>query len=704
MRVEAILLAGFWALGAVAMQAQEQLKYPPARRGDTVDVLHGQKVADPYRWMEELDAPETRAWVLAENRLTESWLAQVPERAALRERLTTLWNYERYDVPWQAGGRYFYTRNDGLQNQSVLYVADSLEGAPRVLLDPNALRADGTVALAAYSTSDDGRHLAYGLAEAGSDWNTWKVRDVATGQDLPDELRWVKFSGAAWTPDGKGFYYQRYDEPAAGQELAAENRFPRVHYHALGTPQSADPLVYQRKDQPDWYFGSTVSEDGRYLVLQVERGSSVHNAVFYRELGRPGSPMVELLKDFDAQYGFVGNDGPVFFVKTNLGAPRGRLVAIDTRRPERGAWRELVPQADETLVGLTQVGEGFFAEYLKDARSVVRRFALDGRPQGEVELPGLGNVKGFGGWRRDRETFYSFDSFTEPPSIWRYDLVAGTASLFRRPQVDFDPAQLETRQVFYESKDGTRVPMFLVHRKGLKLDGSHPTLLYGYGGFNIPETPRFSVARLVFVERGGVFALANLRGGGEYGEAWHEAGRKLKKQNVFDDFIGAAEWLVKNGYTQPKKLAIQGGSNGGLLVGACLTQRPELFGAALPAVGVMDMLRFHKFTIGSAWVGDYGSPEDPGEFRALLAYSPLHNLKPGTCYPPTLVTTGDHDDRVFPAHSFKFAAALQHAQGCSNPVLARIETRAGHGAGKPVSKQLDEVADVWAFLARVLGP
>ncbi len=704
MRVETILLAGFWALGAVGMQAQEQLTYPPARRGETVDVLHGQRVADPYRWMEELDAPETRAWTLAQNRLTESWLAQVPERAALRERLQELWNYERYDVPWQDGGRYFYTRNDGLQNQSVLYVADSLEGAPRVLLDPNALRADGTVALAGYSTSDDGRYLAYGLAEAGSDWNTWKVRDVTTGQDLPDELRWVKFSGAAWTPDGKGFYYQRYDEPQPGQELAAENRCPRVHYHVLGTPQSQDPLVYQRRDQPDWYLGSGVSEDGRYLVLQVELGSSVHNALFYRELGRPGSPVVELLKDFDAQYSFVGNDGPVFFVKTNLGAPRGRLVAIDTRRPERGAWRELVPQADETLVGLTQVGEGFFAEYLKDARSVVRRFALDGRPQGEVELPGLGNVTGFGGRRRDRETFYAFDSFTEPSSIWRYDLASGKASLFRRPKVDFDPAQFETRQVFYSSKDGTRVPMFLVHRKGLKLDGSHATLLYGYGGFNIPETPKFSVSRLVFVERGGVFALANLRGGGEYGEAWHEAGRKLKKQNVFDDFIAAAEWLVKNGYTRPKKLAIQGGSNGGLLVGACLTQRPDLFGAALPAVGVMDMLRFHKFTIGSAWVGDYGSPEDPAEFRALLAYSPLHNLKPGTCYPPTLVTTGDHDDRVFPAHSFKFTAALQHAQGCSNPVLARIETRAGHGAGKPVSKQLDEVADLWAFLARVLGP
>ncbi len=704
MRVEPILLAGLCLTGAVGMEAQEKPVYPAARRGDTADVLHGVRVADPYRWMEELDAPETRAWVEAENRLAESWLAQAPERAALRERLKTLWNYERYDVPWQDGGRYFYARNDGLQNQSVLYVADSLEGAPRVLLDPNALRADGTVALAGYATSDDGRFLAYGLAEAGSDWNTWKVRDVATGQDLPDELRWVKFSGAAWTPDGKGFYYQRFDEPEPGRELAAENRFPRVHYHALGTPQSADRLVYQRLDQRDWYFGSTVSEDGRYLVLQVESGSSVNNALFYRELGRPDAPVTELLKDFDAQYAFVGNDGPVFFVRTNLGAPRGRLVAIDTRRPGRAEWRELVPQAEETLLEVSLVGEGFFAGYLKDARSLVRRFALDGRPQGEVALPGLGSVDGFGGRRRDKETFYSYESFTEPATVFRYDLASGRSGVFRRSRVAFDPGLYETRQVFYSSKDGTRVPMFLVHRKGLKLDGSHPTLLYGYGGFNVPETPAFSVSRLVFVERGGVFALANLRGGGEYGEAWHEAGRKLKKQNVFDDFIAAAEWLVKSGYTQPKRLAIQGGSNGGLLVGACLAQRPELFGAALPAVGVMDMLRFHKFTIGSAWVGDYGSPEDPEEFLALLAYSPLHNLKPGTCYPPTLITTADHDDRVFPAHSFKFAAALQHAQGCPNPVLARIETRAGHGAGKPVSKQIDEVADQWAFLARVLLP
>lgn len=703
MGASVLRLAGLLVLGAVAMGAEERLQYPPARRGDTVETLHGLRVADPYRWMEELDAPETRAWIEAENRLTESWLAQVPERAAIRERLQKLWNYERYGVPWSDGGRYFYTRNDGLQNQSVLYVADALDASPRVLLDPNTLRADGTVALAGYATSVDGRHLAYGLAEAGSDWNTWKVRDVATGKDLSDELRWVKFSGAAWTPDGKGFYYQRYDEPQAGKELAAENRFPRVHYHALGAPQSADPLVYQRKDQPDWYFGSTVSDDGRYLVLQVELGSSVNNGLFYRDLGRPDAPVQELLRDFDAHYLFVGNDGPIFFVKTNLGAPRGRVVAIDTRKPERAAWRELVPQADETLVSLSLVGDTFFAEYLKDARSVVRRFGLDGKPLGEVELPGLGNVTGFGGRRRDRETFYSFESFTVPASIWRYDLTAGKASPFRQPKVDFDPAQYETRQVFYTSKDGTRVPMFLVHRQGLKLDGSHPTLLYGYGGFNVPETPKFSVSRLVFVERGGVFALANLRGGGEYGEAWHEAGRKLKKQNVFDDFIAAAEWLVKNGYTQPKKLAIQGGSNGGLLVGACLNQRPDLFGAALPAVGVMDMLRFHKFTIGSAWVGDYGSPEDPREFQAILAYSPLHNLKPGTCYPPTLVTTADHDDRVFPAHSFKYAAALQQAQGCANPVLARIETRAGHGAGKPVSKQIDEVADVWAFLVRVLG-
>jgi prolyl oligopeptidase len=700
-RIGAWGLAGItWATGAGPGQA---LTYPEAKRGEQVDDYHGMKVADPYRWLEDLDSPETRAWVEAENKLTFGWLEQVPERAALRERLTKLYDFERYGVPHKDGGRYFYTRNDGLQNQAVLYVADTLEGTPRVLLDPNTLKADGTMALTATQVSEDGRYLAYGLAEAGSDWNVWKVRDIATGTDTGDELRWIKFSGAAWTKDSKGFFYSRFDEPKTGAELESVNRFQKIYYHALGTPQSADRLIYERKDKPDWYLFGQTTEDGHYLIIQVEDGKSVNNGIFYQDLSRPGAPVVELLNKFDANYTFVGNDGPVFWVQANLDAPRGRIFAIDTARPERAAWKELVPQGGDTIESAGVVGERLLVQYLKDAHNVVRVFELTGNPLGEIALPGLGTVFGLGGRRTDTETFYSFTGFTAPPTVYRYDFASGRSSVFRAPKVDFKPDDFETKQIFYTSKDGTRVPMFIAHKRGLKLDGNNPTLLYGYGGFNVSETPKFSISRVVFMERGGVFALANLRGGGEYGESWHLAGTKLKKQNVFDDFIAAAEWLVANGYTKPRKLAIQGGSNGGLLVGACMAQRPELFGAALPGVGVMDMLRFHKFTVGWGWVGDYGSSDVAEEFKALRAYSPLHNLKPGTCYPPTLVTTADHDDRVYPAHSFKFAAELQHVQGCPNPTLIRIETRAGHGSGKPTAKIIEELADEWAFLVRVLG-
>jgi prolyl oligopeptidase len=687
------------------------MPYPPTRRGDQVDDHHGVPVADPYRWLEDADAAETRAWIEAQNRLTFGYLAAIPARDRIRERLTRLWDFERYTLPFQEGGRYFYSRNTGLQNQSVLYVAEALNAEPRVLLDPNPLSADGTVALSGLAVSRDGRFLAYSLSSAGSDWQEWKVRDVATGEDRPDRLQWCKFTGAAWTHDHQGFFYGRYAEPRPGQELQEANYFQKLYYHRLGTTQSEDILVYQRPDQKEWGFGSRVTEDGRYLLIHVWHGTEPRNRVFYKDLQDPQapavsperSPVIELLTEADAEYDFIGSDGPVFWFLTDREAPRRRVIAIDTRRPAPEQWQELIPQAAETLQSASAVGERFFASYLKDARAQVRVFALDGTPQGEVALPGLGSVSGFGGKRQDQETFYVFTSFTTPATIYRYDVATGASTIFRQPAVAFNPADFETRQVFYTSRDGTRVPMFLTHRKGLRRDGGNPTYLYGYGGFQASLTPYFSPADLVWMELGGILAIANLRGGGEYGQEWHEAGIKLKKQNVFDDFIAAAEWLIANRYTSPTRLAIGGGSNGGLLVGASMTQRPDLFAAALPAVGVMDMLRFHKFTIGWAWTSDYGSPDNPEEVRALHAYSPLHNLKPGTPYPATLVTTSDHDDRVVPAHSFKFAAALQAAQAGDRPALIRIETQAGHGGGKPTAKIIEEVADRWAFLTRVLA-
>ena len=680
------------------------LAYPPTRTVDQVDDYHGVTVADPYRWLEDADSEETRAWVEAQNAVTSAYLSTIESRGEIEAELTRLWNYEKFTLPFREGDRYFYSRNDGLQNQNVLYVQDGLDGEPRVLLDPNTLSEDGTIALAGTSVSDDGNYLAYGLSSGGSDWREWRVRDVRTGADLPDLLRWIKFSSVSWTPDNAGFFYSRYDAPAAGEELRSANFFPKIHYHRLGAPQSEDALVYHRPDQKEWSFGATVTEDGKYLGISIFRGTSRKSSFSYRELsaGTSDAPVTPLLTDFDAIYAFLGNDGPVFFFRTNLDAPRGRVISIDVRSPQRAAWREVVPELDETLESASLVGDRFVATYLRDASSRVRVFGLDGRPVRDVRLPGLGTASGFGGRRNRSETFFSFTTFTSPTAIYRHDVATGETTLFKAPKADFDSKAYETKQVFYTSRDGARIPMFIVHRKGLALDGSNPTYLYGYGGFNVSLTPSFSVPNLVFMEMGGVFAMPNLRGGGEYGEAWHEAGMKGRKQNVFDDFIAAAEWLIANGYTSKEKLAIGGGSNGGLLVGAAITQRPDLFGAALPAVGVMDMLRFHKFTVGWGWVSDYGSPDDPADFRALHAYSPLHNIRPGTVYPPTLVTTGDHDDRVVPAHSYKFTAALQAAGG-PKPALIRIETRAGHGAGKPTKKQIEETADKWAFLVRELG-
>jgi prolyl oligopeptidase len=685
--------------------ANAALRYPTARKADHVDDYHGTRVADPYRWLEDPDSPESRAWIEAENAVTFAYLGAVPERPRIRRRVEELLNHERFDVPFKRGGRYFVFRNDGLQNQSVLYTMASLDAEPEPLLDPNVLSPDGTVALSAYSVSEDGSLIAYGLSSSGSDWIEFRVREVASGRDLPDVVKWVKFSNAAWTRDGEGFYYSCYDEPDEKAQLQQANYFQKLYFHRLGTPQTADVLVYERPDEKEWGFNARVSEDGRYLVVSVWRDTQSKNLIFFQDLTAANAPFVELVSEFDAMYEFLGNDGPVFFLRTDADAPRSRIVAIDTAlagTPGAAARREIVPEAPDALEAAALVGDTFVAAYLKDARSQVKTFDIDGRFLREVPLPGIGTAGGFGGRRSDRETFYYFTSFIHPTTIYRYDLTTGESSIFRKPAVDFDSDEFEVQQVFFTSKDGTRVPMFLAHRKGLALDGANPTYLYGYGGFDISLTPFFSVANLVWMEMGGIYAQTCLRGGGEYGEAWHEAGTKLAKQNVFDDFIASAEWLVANAYTSPPKLAIGGGSNGGLLVGAAMTQRPELFGAAVPEVGVMDMLRFHKFTIGWAWASDYGTSDDPAEFAALYAYSPLHNLRRETAYPATLVMTADHDDRVVPAHSFKFAAALQAAHEGPAPVLIRIETNAGHGAGKPTSKLIDEAADRWAFLAHVL--
>jgi prolyl oligopeptidase len=701
------LLTGLFASAAPPAAPAETLQYPTARKSDVVDDYHGTKVADPYRWLEDPDSPETRAWIEAENRLTAGYLEAIPARPAIRERLTQLWNYPRYGTPFRKARRYFFFKNDGLQNQAVLYQQTSLDTAPETLLDPNLLSQDGTVALSTWAVSDDARLLAYGTSASGSDWEEFRVRDVATGRDLPDHLKWIKFSGASWTKDGAGFFYSRYPEPG-DKALTDVNRFQRLYYHRLGTEQPQDVLVYERPDQPDWGMNGEVTDDGHYVVLSVWLGTDRRNRVYYFDLHDAKRPRVQgavvrLLDDFDAHYTFLGNDGAVFYFLTDLDAPRRRVIAIDTRHPERLRWREIIPQSQDVLEGVRLVHDTFVANYMHDASSRLRLFTLDGRSVQDLELPTLGSVNSISGERKDDEMFYAFTSFLYPTTIFRYDFTTGATSLFKAPAIAFDPSGYETEQVFYTSKDGTRVPMFITHKKGLALDRSHPTYLYGYGGFNISLTPSFSVAVLVWLEMGGVYAVPNLRGGGEYGEDWHQAGMHEKKQNVFDDFIAAAEYLIARGYTSPAKLAIAGGSNGGLLVGAAMTQRPELFAAALPAVGVMDMLRFHRFTIGWAWVTDYGSADSAAQFPYLYKYSPLHNLRPGKRYPATLVTTADHDDRVVPGHSFKFTAALQAAQAGPQPVLIEIETKAGHGAGKPTSKLIEEQADRFAFLVRNLG-
>jgi len=692
-------LLGVASLGCQHLRTLPHSAYPVTPKTNVIDDYHGVKVVDPYRWLEDLDSSAVARWVKEQNRLTFSYLSRIPFREALRKRLEELWNYEKYGTPWKEGGRYFFFHNTGLQNQSVLYTMRRLDEKPRLLLDPNRFSKDGTVALTAVVPSPDGRYLAYGISEAGSDWQQWHVLDIETGRVLPDTIRWVKFSVASWTADSKGFYYSRFDAPPPDKELTMPNYYQKVYYHRLGTDQRQDRLVYQRPDQKEWGFDAQVTDDGHYLIITVTKGTDPRNLLFYKDLTQPDAPIVELIRNFEAEYEFIDNDGPIFWIRTDRDAPRGRIIAIDIRHPEPENWKEIIPQSRDTLLGVNVIANRFVVHYLHDVKSEVRFFDLSGKPLGRLELPGIGSVRGLTGKRTDTETFYTFTSFNQPGTVYHLDFRTGKSTVFRQPKLRFRPEDYVVEQVFYRSKDGTRIPMFLCHKKGLKKNGKIPTLLYGYGGFDISITPRFSVSALLWMEMGGLYAVANIRGGGEYGEEWHRAGMKLKKQNVFDDFIAAAEWLIRNGYTNPHRLGISGASNGGLLVGACMTQRPDLFAVALPAVGVMDMLRFNKFTIGWAWESDYGSPENPEEFKALYAYSPYHNLRPGVRYPATLITTADHDDRVVPAHSFKFAARLQECQAGDAPVLIRIETRAGHGAGKPTSKRIEEEADRLAFLA-----
>jgi len=705
--VRSLIAAGavLWPAGAL-LAGGEGHEYPKTQTIDQSDEYFGTKVADPYRWLEDdvRQSSQVKEWVAAQNAVTFAYLDSLPEREPIKRELTKLWNYERFSAPTRRGDVYIYSRNDGLQNQSVVFVTDDFNKPGRVLIDPNTWSADGTVALTGTAFTDDAKYMAYGIAKAGSDWNEWRIRDVATGEDLPDVLRWVKFSGASWLKDGSGFYYSRFDEPKSGQEFQALNHFQKVYFHKVGTDQSEDTLVFQNKNEPEWGFGAGVSEDGRWLIITTWKGTDNKYRIDYKDLSKPDSKFVNLIDKFEYDYSFLGNDGGVFYFFTDNDAPRGRVIAIDTAKPDPANWKTIIAQAPEVLRSVNIVNNRFIAEYLKDATAQVKIFDKGGLFVREVEFPALGSAGGFNGESDHTETFYSFSSFAVPPSIYRYDMITGKSTLLRQSAVDFSPDEFVTERVFFTSKDGTKVPMFITHRKDIDLNGQNPTLLYGYGGFNIPITPGFSNVNAMWLKMGGVYASVCLRGGGEYGKAWHEAGKKTNKQNVFDDFISAAEWLIENHYTSPEKLAIRGGSNGGLLVGAVITQRPDLFGVALPAVGVMDMLRFHKFTAGRFWTDDYGSSEEsPEMFRYLLGYSPYHNIRSGTAYPATLVTTADTDDRVVPGHSFKFAAAIQEAHDGPNPVMIRIETSAGHGAGKPTEKQIIESADILAFTAHNLN-
>ena len=687
-------------MAAHGQVAQQKPAYPKAAKTDVVDTYFGTTVPDPYRWLENDTSEATAAWVAAENKVTDEYLSKIPFRSALLKRLTALSDYERMSLPDKTKGKYYFYKNDGLQNQDVLYVQDSLDGEPRVLLDPNKLSADGTVALTGTSLSHDGRYMAYTISRSGSDWTEIFVIDAQTGRQLDDHIVWAKFTGASW--HGDGFYYSAYDAPEKGKEYSNVNERHKIYYHKIGTPQTADRLVYENKDYPKRFYTAGVSEDETTMFV-YESGEGNGNGLYMKDLTKPDAQLTPMATDMRYMHVPIETVDGWTYIYTNYGAPKYRIMAATADKPSAADWQEIVPEGDAVLSGASVIGGRLILTYNKDVADHAYVYTLDGRMMHEVKLPSLGSVA-FSGSKDDKECFFAFTSFTSPGTSYKYDIEANTYTLLRKSKADFDPSGYVTEQIFYPSKDGTKIPMFLTYKKGLKKDGRNPVLIYGYGGFNISLPPTFSTSRIPFIENGGIYVQTNLRGGGEYGEQWHLAGTKMRKQNVFDDFIAAAEWLIANHYTDKDKIAIMGGSNGGLLVGACMTQRPDLYRVAVPQVGVMDMLRYHKFTIGWNWAGDYGTSEDSKEmFEYLKGYSPLHNLKPGTAYPATLVTTANHDDRVVPAHSFKFAATLQECNAGPNPTLIRIDSKAGHGAGKPMSKVLEEQADIYGFIMYNLG-
>ena len=691
-------------IASAALLAQQAFEYPKARKVDHVDTYHGVAVPDPYRWLEDDNSAETAAWVEAENKLTFGYLEKIPYRKSLTARVIALNNYEKVSAPFRKGSYVFFSKNDGLQNQSVLYYQEGMRGRPRVLIDANTWSKDGTTRMGAFAPSKDAKYAVYGISKSGSDWQEYKVMELGTLKTLPDSIEWVKVSGVAW--QGDGFYYSRYPAPTKGGEKASINENHQVFFHKVGTPQSADTLVYDDKDNPQRFHTVDTTEDERFAILTIsERGKGKNgNAVFVRDLLKADKTFAPVIPDIgESTFEVLDNVGAKLLIATDYKAPNTRVVLVDPVQPTESNWQTVLAEKPEPLQGVTTAGGKLFATYLKDVTSRAYVHSLDGKLENEIVLPGPGVAGGFGGRRQDTSVFYTFNSLNTPPTIYQYDIASAKSSVYRAPKVPgYDPSLYETKQVFYTSKDGTKVPMFLVHKKGLKLDGNNPTLLYAYGGFNVVQSPTFSAARLALLEQGFVYANANIRGGGEYGETWHQAGTKVKKQNVFDDFIAAAEWLIANKYTSTPKLAIQGGSNGGLLVGAVLNQRPDLFGVAIPQVGVMDMLRFHKFTIGWNWVADYGSSDNAEEFKALHAYSPLHNIRKDGKYPATLITTADHDDRVVPAHSFKYAATIQELAKTDKPILIRIDTKSGHGASS-LTKQLETTADIYAFIMHNMG-
>ncbi len=680
--------------------SQDIIQYPVTKKTEVVDDYFGTKIADPYRWLEQDTAAEVIAWTQEQNKVTHEYLKKIPYRDKIQKRLEEIWNYPKYGSPFKRGDYYFFYKNDGLQNQFVLYYQKSLKDEPEIFLDPNTFSEDGTVSLGGISFSKDDKYMSYLISESGSDWKKMYVMEVATKKKLSDEIRWIKFSGASWKDDG--FYYSRYDAPAKGAELSAKNEFQKVYYHKLGTGQSDDVLVYEDKEHPNRYFGAWVTQDQRYLILSSSEGTHGEE-IHYMDLQAKDKTFKLLFKGFKYNYSVIDNLDDKFLVLTEHGAPMNQLILVDPANPDSVNWKVIIPEKENLLEWVSLTGNKLFAGYLIEANTKIFRHDLGGKLEYEMKLPGIGSAWGFSGKRNDMESFYTFSSFTTPPVIYRYDIKKNESTLFRKTEVKININDYETKQVFYPSKDGTKIPMFLVMKKGLKRDGKNPVFLYGFGGFNASMTPYFSTAKMVYLENGGIYAVANIRGGGEYGDAWHKAGMLEKKQNVFDDFIAAAEYLIKEKYTSKEKIAINGGSNGGLLVGACMVQRPDLFKVAIPEVGVLDMLRYHKFTIGHAWAVEYGRSDNEKHFNFLIKYSPLHNLKKDVSYPATLVMTADHDDRVVPAHSFKYIATLQEMHKGKNPVLIRVESKAGHGGGTPTKKRIEQYTDVWAFVFHNLG-